>query len=131
MTNEPMERDAALGEALSTVTGMPADAPVDWHAMRAAITSDAAPELRRRRMRHRRLQFALPAALAAAVFLFVVATRPDGEVALIRPADDTTTQVSIDELLDADVSDREFRALLSGAGEADDLLLIAAGDGRQ
>jgi len=39
-------------------------------------------------------------------------------------------ETSIDELLDANVSDGQFRALLSGANEANDLLSIAAGEGQ-
>ena len=46
---------------------------------------------------------------------------PSSQAALAGP-------VSIEELLDANVSDGQFRALVSGASDANDLLSIAAGE---
>ena len=42
--------------------------------------------------------------------------------------DTGAAQVSIDDLLDANVTEGQFRALVSGASDANDLLSIAAGE---
>ena len=131
MTFEPMERDAQLGATLRDVSGDPSSSGVEWAALRGRITAHAAPELARRR-RARRLRFALPAALAAGVALAVIVRGP--ELARIEPAGAPTAvatgEASIDALLDGSLSERQVRALLSGAGDADNLLLIAAEDPR-
>ena len=128
MTHEPMERDEGLGEALSGITGTVTNARVDWSGLRGAINARAASELTRRRARRTRMRFMLPASVAASIALFVVVARAPHET----PAVTTTpsSQVSIEELLDANVSDGEFRALLTGATEIDDLLAIAAEEER-
>lgn len=72
-------------------------------------------------------RFVVPATIAAGFALFMLAVRtPDRS--LTPSFQNAADQLSIEELLDADVSDRQFRALLAGAGEVDDLLAIAAQD---
>ena len=131
MTFEPMERDAQLETALRDASGDPFRSGVEWATLRGRITAQAAPELARRR-RARRLRFAMPAGLAAAIALFVITRGP--ELTRVEPAGGPAIvaagEVSIDALLDGSLSERQVRALLSGAGEAEDLLLIAAGDPR-
>jgi hypothetical protein len=128
---EPMERDAELGAALRDQSGESSLCGAEWATLRAKITDHAAPELARRR-RARRLRFAIPASLAAGIALLVLARGP--ELMPVEPTGDpgiaTAGEASIDALLDGSLSERQVRALLSGAGDADNLLLIAAEDPR-
>ena len=128
MTQEPMERDEALGAALGGVAGHASDARVDWGALRSVINTRAASELARRRARRTRMRFLLPASVAASIALFVVVARAPQQPPAMPTA--PSSQVSIEQLLDANVSDGEFRALLTGATEIDDLLAIAAEEER-
>ncbi len=135
MNYEPVERDAALERALRQAVANPAQDRVNWAALSDAVTRRAAPELARRRLRHRLIRVAIPAALAASLALFVLASRPPDPTNVGRPSHELAAspvgEVTVDELLDADVSDVQFRALLFGATEADELLLIAAEEERQ
>jgi len=121
------ERDLELGAALRDATGDPAK-EVDWTRLRGAINSGAAAELARRRRSQRARVFVVPATIAAGFALFVLVARAPEQG--LRPSlqSSATGSLSIEELLDADVSDRQFRALVSGADEANDLLSIAAQD---
>ena len=58
--------------------------------------------------------------------LFVLVARAPEQSLTPSFQNSVAGQLSIEELLDADVTDGQFRALLSGAGEVDDLLAIAA-----
>jgi hypothetical protein len=128
MTDESLDRDPviarALGEIADDISGS-----TDVMALQRAITARAAPELARRRLSRRRTRLFMPASLAAGIALFALVARgphnadlaPSNQTALAGP-------VSIEELLDANVSDGQFRALVSGASDANDLLSIAAGE---
>jgi hypothetical protein len=70
----------------------------------------------------------IPATIAAGLALFVVVARAPEHPDTPAWQSSSGGQLSIEELLDADVSDRQFRALLTGADDATDLLAIAAGD---
>ena len=129
MTDEPLTRDRTLGDALAEANGHPIDAHVDWTALERAVAARASFELMRRRAR-RRMRVAIPAGLAAAIALVAFLTRPAEQTAIVN-APGLQQQSSIDELLDANVSDGQFRALVSGAGEANELLSIAAGEVQQ
>jgi hypothetical protein len=123
--HDAVERDVALGRALTDVAGDPMDQPVDWAALKGRIAARAEPELRRRRS-GRRSRFVVPAALAAGVALFLMLSRPPSPQPVPDAATASVTELADDLLLDARVSDDEVRAVLSGATEADALLLIAA-----
>jgi len=128
MTDESLEHDPALRDALTDIAGDSRHAQPDWTQLRGAINARATSELGRRRLQRRRTRFVIPASLAAGIALFMVVSRlPDRTVA---PSvhDTGAAQVSIDDLLDANVSDGQFRALVSGASDANDLLSIAAGE---
>lgn len=128
MTQEPMERDAALAEHLSAVVADPMSDADCWSDLRRATTARAASELAKRRMR-RRMRLVLPASAAAGIALFVLVSRaPDDAGQQTAASGTATSAVTIDELLDANVSDRQFRALVAGAADANELLLIAAED---
>jgi hypothetical protein len=122
-----IERDPELGAALRDATGDEAQ-NVDWSRLRHAINAGATAELARRRQRRRARRFVMPATIAAGLALFVIVARAPEQ--RLTPSFQTRAadQISIEELLDADVSERQFRALLAGAGEVDDLLAIAAGE---
>jgi hypothetical protein len=134
MTHESLERDAELGAALDGVALDADNERVDWNALRRSVHERAASELARRRTRYRRMRLVIPAALAASFALFLLMPRGPGPTQVSGPGGPTATPaavpVTIDELLDADVTDGQFRALLFGATEADDLLLIAAEEDR-
>jgi hypothetical protein len=128
MSHDPVERDAALERALGEVAGDPLARPVDWTALSNAIVQRAGPELARRERRGR-VRFMLPAALAASVLLLVQVVRPAPPAATPAPATAAGVEsVSVEELLQTDVSDGQLRALLFGAAEVDDLLLIVAAE---
>jgi hypothetical protein len=114
---------------LAEASADPINEPVDWGGLRRAINARASLELTRRRSRRRLTHIAIPAGLAAAIALFAVVTRAPERDGIMAPVGSTVgAEISIDELLDANVSDRQFRALLTGADEANDLLSIAAGE---
>lgn len=95
----------------------------------AAALPPAAQELprlpsRRAPGRWRRAALLLPLAAAASLALFVA-------LPTMRPLQDAMpvpSLASIDDLMDADVSEAEFRALLAGAADADELLLLVAAE---
>ena len=128
MTHEPLEQDVALGQALRALDADAAATP-DWDRLHHGITTHAAQELARRRAQHRRRAMVLAAGLAAGLLLFLATWQAPPAVleqASVPGETAVTTRVSTDELLDAEVSDAEFRALLFGATDADALLMIAA-----
>jgi hypothetical protein len=132
MTHEPLERDPALGSALRSVAADPERVPVDWTEMRRTIARQASPELARRGTRQRWMRVAIPTAVAASIALLVLVSRaPEpsvGSAGADRAATAAATAVTVDELLDADVSEPQFRALLFGASDPENLLMIAAAE---
>jgi hypothetical protein len=129
MSYEPLDRDQTLADALADAAD-PFDAGVDWSTLRNTIARGAAPELARRRGRDKS-RFTIPASLAAGIALFILVA---GAPFSSRPVPAGTTAAvarqPIDELLDANVSDVQFRAMVSGASDADELLAIAAQEER-
>ena len=119
------ERDPELGAALRDATGDQANG-MDWTRLRGAINAGAAAELARRRRRQRARVFAVPATIAAGFALFVLVVRAPEQGLTPSFQSSAAGQLSIEELLDADVSEGQFRALVSGADEANELLSIAA-----
>lgn len=131
MTGGGLKRDPELADLLGEIAGNAADERTDWTALQQAIAAGAASELARRRGRSRWRRMVIPASLAAGIALFVALARaPGGNGSDPSAQSAASGQVTIDELLDADLSDGQFRALVSGAGDATDLLAIAAQDDR-
>jgi hypothetical protein len=132
MIDEPLEQDAGLVAELRDVSPDPAAAGVDWTALRASVNRRAAPELARR-SRRQRPRMAVPVALAASIGLFVLVwgmphgTHPDARHQEVAGTE--TGGLDIDDILNADITDRQLRALLLGAANAEDLLAIAAAEG--
>jgi hypothetical protein len=122
-----IERDPELGAALRDATGDEAQ-HVNWSRLRGAINADATTELARRRHSRRARAFVIPATIAAGFALFVLVARAPEQSLTPSFQSSAADQLSIEELLDADVSDGQFRALVSGADELNDLLSIAATD---
>jgi len=122
-----IERDPELGAALRDATGDEAQ-NVNWSRLRGAINADATTELARRRQSQRARAFVIPATIAAGFALFVLVARAPEQSLTPSFQSSAADQLSIEELLDADVSDGQFRALVSGADELNDLLSIAATD---
>jgi hypothetical protein len=128
MTDEPLERDPELASALADAAG-DGEANADWAGLRRGIHARAASELARRRHSRFRLRVFIPASLAAGLALFVLVAHAPHQATVVPSAQTAIAgTTSIDELLDANLSDGQFRALVSGAGDANDLLSIAAGE---
>ncbi len=126
-TDDRFTRDPELARLLGTMAeGRPAEAD-DLDALRLRVSIGAVPELRRRRWRQR-ARLGIPATLAAGVALMLVVSRPPGPAPESGAHTPGAGPVTTERLLDADVTDDELRAVLSGAIDADDLLLIAAAD---
>ena len=131
MNGESHDVDRLLASALRELAADRPSTP-DAEELGQAILRRAAPELARRRARERRRWLIAPLALAAsiALLLYFVPLPPSAGGSAVTGAAGGERQ-SVERLLEADVSDRQFRALLFGAIDADELLLIAAGDNRQ
>lgn len=124
----PLEPDPRLGAALRAL-GEPPLEEVDWEGLRERARRGAELPLaaRQRAARapaprpwaRRLLPAAAAASLALGVWLGAASDRAPG----------TAPAVAVDEaeaVLRADLSDQEFRSLVSGRAEAESLLLLAA-----
>jgi hypothetical protein len=134
MRNEGIERDPELGGMLRRIRGEAPLDEVDWPALRRSIGAGAAPALalRRRAQRRRRGLFVGALATSVAALLLIPGApreeiRPSGATGL--PSAYASGGLSLVEILDADVTDEEFRTLLEGAADAEALLLLAAAEG--
>jgi hypothetical protein len=142
MSETPLERDPAIAKLLGEAVDEPQFGGDALERVRRGVGVAAAAELARRRAvgrtdgprvagrPGRRWQLLLGSGTLAAALalLFVVGTLTrgsgGGDGAWTSGADAPT----VDDILDADVSDAQFRALLAGAAFADELLRIAAGE---
>jgi hypothetical protein len=126
------ELDAGAEQALAALLTAPALTDHEWDALRTGVERACELPLARRRAaaRARRLRVvkwlgpALP--LAAAAVLLLLLGVPSGG----RNGDGQENDAlsAAERALLADVSDAEFTLLVSGAAEAEALLLIAAGE---
>ena len=111
-------------QALASVLAAPELNDEELAALRGRIAQTAALPLARRRAAHRprsRVMWLRPLLpLAAAALLVLVLNRRDGTEA--PPAAELS---AAERALLADVSDAEFAQLVSGAGQAEALLLMA------
>jgi hypothetical protein len=134
MSHDPVERDPALRQALRDVAVDPLERQIDWSELSRTIGRRASPELARRRWRNRARRLAIPAALVASVLLLLQVlgtSQPASETHRGEAVAAAAGPVTVEELLETDVSDGQFRALLYGAAEAEDLLLIVAAEDLQ
>lgn len=135
MTHEPMNdaaRDREIEAALRLAESEPPFDEVDWSALRSSITARAEMPLARRRARSaRRARWTrtfVPLAAAASIALALWVTGPFGELAtpVARGAPDAVVPaVSPEDVFQADLSEQEFRNIVSGTADADALLLLA------
>lgn len=129
------ERDPAadpeLREALGALDPAPTLGEADWDAMRARVREGAALPLARRRATGRLgrpvLHWTVPAAAAAGLAALVWTGlpgrgEPDSLAVRVGPS------ASAEEVFQADLSEAEFRHVVSGRAETDALLQIAVGD---
>ena len=133
MIEHELDRNEGLdpGEAaaLQTLLTAPQLTDGDRESLRARIAAAAELPLARRRralpsrraVAIRWLRPALPLAAAAVLFLVLFRSAPPGS-----PENGALT--AAESALLADVSDAEFARLVSGAADAEALLLIAVGD---
>lgn len=135
MNDQELEPDPVVGAALRWAEGeVPMD-EVDWVAMRTNIRGRAALPLARRRALEatspRWVRPLVPIAAAASIAVLLWTGALDfGGAATVDVAPVTVTAVNqptIREALLSDVSEQEFRLLMAERNDADELLLIAAG----
>ncbi|HUE97574.1 MAG TPA: hypothetical protein VMN39_13015 [Longimicrobiaceae bacterium] len=112
------------------------DSPdVDWERLRRSIRDRAVPALRRRKARKLLMvsRPALPLALAASIaFALWLGPRVLLDLPSIEPSADVTAELDDDalliEALVADLSEQEFRLIVTGRANPEALLAVAAGD---
>jgi hypothetical protein len=129
MDQDP-RRDPLLAAALRAAHAEPPASDVDWDALRSSIRARAElPLARRRREAAARPRFRwarplVPAAVAAGIALALIG-RPGADGA---GNGELLDLLAVEQLLNADVSEREFRLLVAGYDEAEELLRIAVGE---
>lgn len=143
MINEEMDRepsrDPRLAEALRRAEPDLAEDAVDWASMRASITARSEVPLARLRvearsarrprrgLRRPALALAPLAAAAGVAALFWIASPEsprDGS-----PRQDAAGLTTLEEAFGHDLSEQEFRTIVSGRSDPEALLLVAAGEG--
>ena len=134
MNDQELQPDPLVGAALRWAEGeVPLD-DVDWAAMRSNIRSRSSLPLARRRAiqvaspRWVRPLLPIAAAASIAVLLWTGGLDFGGSAPIdVAPVTVGANPASIREALLSDVSDQEFRLLMAERNDADELLLIAAG----
>jgi hypothetical protein len=125
VTDDIIERDPELARLLSSVSGEAPVDQVDWARLRGETVARMSAQVALQRRVRRRWRAFMGTAMAASVALLFMVSR-----AANVESDGTTFaggKPTIEEILATDASDEELRALLSGAGDAE-LLLLAASD---
>lgn len=134
MTDQELQPDPLVGAALRWAEGeVPLD-DVDWSAMRTNIRNRAALPLARRRAIHLAsprwvrplLPLAAAASIAALAWTGAIGGDGPGAASMAPVTVGAAPQASIQEALLSDMSDQEFRLLMAGRNDADELLMIAA-----
>lgn len=138
MSNEEMSRESApdpeLRAALRLVEGEPPLEDVDWDALRGSIRARAELPLARRRreaggargrpgaerVRRPLIPLAVAASVALAVWLVGGEAPPEGV---------PVEQVSAEEVFRPDLSEQEFRLLVTGRSDPEALLRLALDEG--
>jgi hypothetical protein len=135
MNDQELKPDPLVAAALRWADGeVPMD-DVDWAAMRTNIRHRASLPLARRRALEaaspRWVRPLLPIAAAASIAALLWTGGLDFGASTILDMAPVTVGAAypstIQEALLSDVSDQEFRLLMAGRNDADELLLIAAG----
>ena len=125
MTDEITQRDPELAGLLSSVSGEAPVDHVDWAKLRQETVARMTLQPQVTRSARRRWRAFMGTAMAASVALLFMLSRSanvGGDGAALAGGSPT-----IEDILATDASDEEVRALLSGAGDAE-LLLLAASD---
>jgi hypothetical protein len=124
------EHDPQLSALLRKCDPPPIE-KLDVEALRRSIHAQAVPIMERNRRVFARKGWAVPAgaglslALAAALAALLLG-RPDASSVPAGPG--SVPRAGPEALVTADLSEDEFRALVSGAADTRSLLLVAAGD---
>jgi hypothetical protein len=119
------ERDPELAALLAGVSGEAPVDEVDWAQLRQGTYARTESVIRMKRAARLRWRAFVGTAMAASVaLLFVVSRSANVGGGGSSIAEGTPT---LEQILETDASDDEVRALLSGAGDAE-LLLLAASD---
>ena len=123
MKDEIIERDPELAGLLSSVSGEAPVDQVDWTGLRRDIEARTASVVQAKRAVRRRWRAFVGTAMAASVALLFMVSRSSN----VGSGGAFAETPTIEDILGADASDDELRALLSGAGDPE-LLLLAASD---
>ena len=133
-----IRRDPEIAAALRLIENEPPLEQVDWSALRSSIVARAEMPLARRRTRSARLfrwtRPLVPLAAAASIALAVWANGLGRSEPITAPiaesdAEIVAPSVSPEDLFQADLTEQEFRHVVSGRANADALLLVAIGEG--
>lgn len=125
--------DPLVGEGLRLLQGEPPLDQVDWVGLRSAIGERAALPLARRRSRQERrhpwrvslIPLAVAASIGLAVWVGTEVRDPSGATVAEGVAGEPRQTVTAEEVFGADVSEQEFRLLVSGRADPDGLLALA------
>ena len=135
--NNELFRDPEIAAALRMIESEPPASQVDWEALRSSIVARAELPLAQRRTRsarlHRWARPLVPLAAAASIALAAWVNGAIGPARLSNPIADSNAEtvapaVTPEDVFQADVSEQEFRLLVSGRANTDALLLMAAGE---
>ena len=127
-----MLRDPEIAAALRLVEAEPPLHEVDWEALRSTIVARAELPLAQRRARSARLarwtRPLVPLAAAASIALAVWVNglgAPESPIAEVTPEAAAPAAGSLEDVFQADVSEQEFRHMVSGRANAGDYLMVA------
>ena len=132
MMEQEIKPDPAIAAALRWIDGEPPMAEVDWTALRSAVRSSAELPLARRRARSTRVRrwtgalIPLAAAASVALTLWIGSGALDGSGTIAEGEPTVPARaMSAEEVFRSDLSEQEFRLLVSGNAHPDALLMIA------
>ena len=132
MKQDELRPDPIIGAALRWAEGeVPLD-DVDWSAMLTTIRNRAAMPLARRRSARRRVPrwvrplIPIAAAASVAMVVWTGGIGRAGPTPAAQQAAAVASQITIQEALLTDLSEQEFRVLVSARTDPDELLMIAA-----
>ena len=124
-----IHRDPEIAAALRMVERDPPLDEIEWDALRSSIVARAELPLARRRTRSARLSRwtrpLVPLAAAASIALAAWIGGAVGPVPSSAPVAEVAPAVTPEDVFQADVTEQEFRLLVSGRANTDALLELA------
>ena len=131
-------RDPEIAAALRMIESEPPLQEVDWDALRSSIVARAEMPLARRRTRSARLArwtrplvpLAAAASIALAVWVNGLGRSEPGTAAIAESGTEFVgPSATPEDVFQADLTEQEFRHVVSGRANADSYLLVAIDEG--